>query len=78
LELQELLSNMLSMDPEERPTFEEIFESKWIQEAYHEEMPYHFHEEMLHRKLLRTSKHSLYDDNQGHLWLEGQLDTFNV
>jgi serine/threonine protein kinase len=77
IELQELLSNMLSMDPEERHTFEEIFESEWIQEAYHEEMPYQFHEEMLHRMFLKAPKSSLYDDNQGHLWLEGQLDTFN-
>lgn len=77
MDLQELLSNMLSMEPEERPTFEEIFESKWIQEAYNEEMPYHFYEEMLKRKGVKTPKTSLPEDSNNHLWIEGQLDTFN-
>lgn len=49
-DLQELLGNLLSMEPEERPSIQEILESKWIQAAYDEDTPLYVFEEMEARK----------------------------
>jgi serine/threonine protein kinase len=56
LELQDLLGNMLSMEPEDRPSLQEILESKWILPAYDENMPLSIFVEMERRKELISEK----------------------
>lgn len=55
-DLQELLGNMLSMEPEDRPSLQEILESSWIQPAYYEDMPEHIYDELEKRKQSILSK----------------------
>ena len=55
-ELQELLGNMLSLEPEDRPTLQEILESKWIQPAYEDHTPLSIYEEMERRRELISEK----------------------
>lgn len=49
-DLQELIGSMLSMEPEDRPTLQQILESDWIREAYDEDMPLWVYEQMEQRK----------------------------
>lgn len=53
-ELQELLGNMLSMEPEDRPSLQDILDSNWITPAYYEHMPERVYDEMEKRKELFT------------------------
>lgn len=55
-ECQELLSSMLSIEPDERPKIEEIITYEWFNAAYDERMPEFAFEEMEQRKqYLKTS-----------------------
>lgn len=45
-DLQDLLSCMLSLEPDERPELSEILEFPWLQDAYHQEMPSYFYTEV--------------------------------
>ena len=50
IELQDLLGSMLSMDPDERPSLVEIFESDWLKDAYDLNISQEVFEEMELRK----------------------------
>lgn len=49
-ECQELLSSMLTMEPEDRPTVDEILENEWFNSAFREDMGLIVFEEMEQRK----------------------------
>ena len=49
-ELQELIGNMLSMDPDTRPTVEEILQSDWLNDIENQNLPYEVFSEMEARK----------------------------
>lgn len=53
---QELLSSMLSMEPEERPTIDEVLENDWFSSAFNPEMGLVVFEEMEERKLYILSE----------------------
>lgn len=74
MELQDLLSWMLSMEPDERPSLQEILGSSWLKEAYFEDMPFYFYEKI--QKVNFDINKDTWADNQEKLWLEGELDTY--
>eukprot|EP00344_Euplotes_crassus_P001974 CAMPEP_0197009132 /NCGR_PEP_ID=MMETSP1380-20130617/48647_1 /TAXON_ID=5936 /ORGANISM="Euplotes crassus, Strain CT5" /LENGTH=261 /DNA_ID=CAMNT_0042430175 /DNA_START=158 /DNA_END=943 /DNA_ORIENTATION=+ len=43
-ELQDLLSCMLSIEPDERPDLEEILDYPWLKQAFHQDMSSYFNE----------------------------------
>lgn len=55
-ELQQLLGNMLSMEPDDRPTLQQILDSDWILPAYYEHTPERVFEEMDKRVIMRDSE----------------------
>ena len=58
MELQDLLSAMLSMDPDERPSPQHILDCSWLKEAYSEDMPCYFYDKIQQRreKYLKNSE----------------------
>ena len=74
MELQDLLSWMLSMDPDERPSLQEILGSSWLKEAYFEDMPFYFYEKIQKKNF--DMNEDTWADNQEKLWLEGEFDTY--
>jgi len=67
---------MLSLEPEERPSLQEILESPWLQESYHEEMPEYFFSEIeeLRNKTLASSLKEMSISNDP-LSVMGDLET---
>jgi len=73
LDLQELLGNMLSMEPEDRPSLQQILESPWISKAYEEYMPQYVFEEMEKRKNISENKET-YTKNEAESTMSFQYD----
>ena len=55
-ELQDLLGNMLSLDPDERPILTEILKSDWLKDLYDWEISQYVFEEMELRKQFMTDQ----------------------
>lgn len=68
-ECQDLLSSMLTMEPEERPTMDELLQNEWFNSAFNEDMSLVIYEEMEQRKLhmLRENKLKALRANQNNL-----------
>lgn len=62
---QDLLSSLLTMEPDDRPTVDEILQNEWFDSAYREDMPLIIFEEMEQRKL--------YMINEAHKKLVKQI-----
>jgi serine/threonine protein kinase len=73
-ELQLLLGSMLSLEAEDRPTLEEILESEWIQDAFHEEMPMYFYKEMTRKQNQAQPQVCKQVSEEDLHWMECQLD----
>ena len=74
-ELQELLSSMLSLEPEERPSLQEILEYPWLEEAFHEDMPSFFYSEIENMKQNLLDSASNNKENLDMFRIEEVLDT---